>query len=66
MFGEDKRPITKQHAALKQINAAISQLRAGEYECAITLAGAAEDPLGDTAPDHLWKVLMRRRPNNHF
>jgi hypothetical protein len=43
MFGEDKRPITKQHAALKQINAAISHLCAGEYECAITLAGAAED-----------------------
>jgi hypothetical protein len=65
VFGEDKRPITKQQAALRQINAAISHLHVGEYECAITLAGAAEDLLGDTEPGHLWKVLMQRRPNDH-
>jgi hypothetical protein len=65
MFGEDKPPITKQLAALRQINAAILHLHAGEYECAITLAGAAEDLLADTEPDHLWKVLMQRRPQDH-
>ena len=65
MWGEHKPPITKQQAALRQINAAILHLHAGEHECAITLAGAAEDLLGDTEPDHLWKVLMTRKPQGH-
>lgn len=62
---EKDKPVTKQLAAVRQINAAILHLHAQEYECAITLAGAAEDLLGDTEPNHLWKVLMQRRPQDH-
>jgi hypothetical protein len=59
------KPVTKQQAALSQIHGAIAHLHAQEYECAITLAGAAEDLLIHAEPDHLWKVLMQRRPADH-
>jgi hypothetical protein len=59
---DDEKPIYKQQAALRQIHAAISHLHVQEYECVITLAGAAEDLLGDVEPDHLWKALMESKP----
>jgi hypothetical protein len=34
--------ITKKQASLRQLHAAIDHLHDGDYECAITLAGAAE------------------------
>jgi hypothetical protein len=37
--------LTRQEAALRQIVEAIHFFRVGRYECAITLAGAAEDML---------------------
>lgn len=62
---ERDKPTTKQQAALRQIHGAIGHLYAQEYDCAITLAGAAEDLPIHAEPDHLWKVLMRRRPFDH-
>jgi hypothetical protein len=43
-------------AAMRQINRAIDHCVNGEYECAITLAGAAEGMLPDT-----WKPHFRQR-----
>lgn len=43
-------------ASMRQINRAIDHLLTGEYECAITLAGAAEGMLPDT-----WKPHFRQR-----
>lgn len=57
--------LTKKEAASRQIHAAISHLYNEEYECVITLAGAAEDILGNIEPLHLWKVLMHKRPDGH-
>ena len=42
------RRITKKEAAVRQINAAIRHLYNEDYECAVTLAGAAEGMLPDT------------------
>jgi hypothetical protein len=44
--------VTKREAALNQIRAAIAMYVRGWYDCAITLAGAAEDSL----PDHPGSV----------
>jgi hypothetical protein len=48
---------TKQLAALRQITAAIEHLRKREYECAITLAAAAEGLLPPTDEPHLFSDL---------
>jgi hypothetical protein len=39
-------------ASMRQINAAIEHLHQGDWECAITLAGAAEGKLPDTDEPH--------------
>jgi len=41
-----------QFASMRQINAAIDHLHRGDFECAITLAGAAEGMLPDTNSPH--------------
>lgn len=41
-----------QFASMRQINAAIEHLHGGDFECAITLAGAAEGMLPDTDDPH--------------
>jgi hypothetical protein len=64
VWGDGKPPVSKKQAAIRQIHAAIFHFRRKQYECAVTLAGAAEDLLGDTEPDHLWKVLMQRKPQD--
>ena len=44
-------------ASMRQIHCAIEHLHRGDYECAITLAGAAEGILPDTwKPHFLQKV----------
>jgi hypothetical protein len=48
---------TKQAAALVQINASIEHFQKGEYECAITLAAAAEGMLPPTEDPHLFTLL---------
>jgi hypothetical protein len=65
VWGTNKRTVTKKQAATAQIHAAIAHLYAKQYECAITLACAAEDLIGDAKPSHLWTVLMARRPQDH-
>jgi hypothetical protein len=58
-----ERTVTKKEAARRQITAAIEHYEKGEYECAITLAGAAEGQF--TAKDddsHLFSELRGRRP----
>jgi len=57
--------VTKKQAALRHINAAILLFHAKEYECAITLIGAAEDLIGDVDSVHLWEVLKNERPDGH-
>lgn len=55
--------VTKKEAARRQITAAIEHYEKGEYECAITLAGAGEGQL--TAKDddeHLFNVLKVHKP----
>lgn len=51
------RFIYKKQAALRQLHAAIDHLREGNYECSITLAGAAEGMLAGQKNVDFWKVL---------
>jgi hypothetical protein len=66
-----QKPIktTKEVSARRQINAAIAHLHKGDFECAITLAGAAEGQLPDTEHFYLFKILNKIRerydPNAH-
>jgi len=48
---------TKQLAAIRQITAAIEHLRKQEYECAITLAVAAEGLLPPTDEPHIFSAF---------
>jgi hypothetical protein len=55
--------MTKKEAALRQITAAIQHFEDGEYECAITLAGAAEGQLvPEKGSRHLFSELQTRVP----
>jgi hypothetical protein len=55
--------LTKKEAALRQITASIEHYNKGEYECAITLAGAAEGQLtAKDGDDHLFKQLKELVP----
>jgi hypothetical protein len=59
----DSRTVTKKVAACRQITAAIKHYEQREYECAITLAGAAEGQLTTNADDEfLFNELRRRVP----
>lgn len=49
--------VTKKQASLRQLHAAIEHLRNGDYECAITLAGAAEGQLAGRGEIDFWQVL---------
>jgi len=53
---------TRQTAATRQIDAAIHHFKNGEYECAITLAAAAEGMLPTTEHPHVF-TLMKDSPN---
>jgi hypothetical protein len=58
-----KGAITRAPPAQRQITAAIEHYEKGEYECAITLAGAAEGQLTTSEDDnHLFNELRVRRP----
>ena len=58
-----ERTVTKKEAALRQITAAIEHYDKGEYECAITLAGAAEGQLTMNQGDsHLFNQLKELVP----
>lgn len=48
---------SKKLAALEQIHAAILHCQNERFECAVTLAAAAEGVLPDTPERHLFKVL---------
>ena len=48
---------TKKLAAKRQIDAAIAHFEKSELECAITLAGAAEEALPDPCEGHPFPVL---------
>jgi len=63
VWGTNKRTVTKKQAAITQIHAAIAHLYAKEYECAITLACAAEGVVGDAEPEHLRKLILAKRPD---
>jgi hypothetical protein len=55
--------MTKKEAALRQIAAAIQHFENKEYECAITLAGAAEGQLAtEQGSAHLFEKLKVRLP----
>ena len=54
---------TKQLAATRQIHAAIAHFWKDEYECAITLAAAAEGLLPATDEPHIFSVL---KASPHF
>jgi hypothetical protein len=56
------RKSTKKEAAYRQINAAIQHLYHEEYECAATLAGAAEGQLPDISTNYLFKKLSEVVP----
>ena len=57
---------TKQLAALRQIAAAIEHLRKQEYECAITLAAAAEGLLPPTDEWPMFSALKEDIPPEEF
>jgi hypothetical protein len=50
----------RQLSALRQIEAAIDHLYAGDFECAVTLALAAEDHMPDSDAVYLYKQLEQR------
>ena len=55
--------MTKKEAVQRQINAAIKHFEDKEYECAITLAGAAEGQLTtEDGSKHLFEQLRVRTP----
>jgi hypothetical protein len=60
------RETTRKLSALRQIRAAIQNFEAGELECAITLAGAAEGQLPDTESPYLLKGLKDHTPFSIF
>ena len=51
------RLVTKKQASLRQLHAAINHLRESDYECAITLAGAAEGQLAGRREVDFWLML---------
>jgi hypothetical protein len=59
------RRTTKKEAALRQIHGAIKSLHDKEYECAITLAGAAEGQLVAAKPDYMFEGLKDKRPEGY-
>ncbi len=63
-FGKIVRT-SKQLAAIRQIEAAIEHFENDEYECAITLAAAAEGLIPDTAHPHIFS-LLRARPKKEL
>jgi hypothetical protein len=50
---------TKQIAAYRQIVAAIDHLHKKDYECAITLAGAAEGQVPERSSSHLFRIIRK-------
>jgi len=55
--------MNKKDAALRQITAAIEHFEAQQYECAITLAGAAEGQIKtDEGSEHLFAKLKVMAP----
>src|SRR5262245_11900987 len=50
---------TKQNSAMRQACAAIEHFHKGNYECAITLAGAAEGQVPASDPLYLFKIIRR-------
>jgi hypothetical protein len=57
------RVVSKKEAALRQIGIAIKLLVQGEYEAAITLAGAAEGMMvAGGMPTPMFESLRERRP----
>src|SRR6266404_5200340 len=57
---------TKQLAALRQIGAALEHLSKREFECAITLAAAAEGLLPPTDEPHLFSDMKEFIPPDEF
>jgi hypothetical protein len=55
------RMVSKKEAALRQIDGAIKSLFEGEFECAMTLACAAEGQFVSEG-DHLFAYLKKGRP----
>jgi hypothetical protein len=59
---------TRKFAALRQIRGAITCLHEGDYECAITLAHAAEGMVPDEKKGddgkYLFKLMRERLPDN--
>ncbi|SRR5258708_22300508 len=51
---------TKQIAAYRQIAAAIEHLHKKDYECAITLAGAAEGQVKEKTTTHLFRLILKK------
>jgi hypothetical protein len=47
---------SKQLSAFRQISAAIDHFEKKDYECAITLAGAAEGQIKEKTLNHLFRV----------
>jgi hypothetical protein len=57
---------TRQLSALRQIEAAIDHLYAGQLECAVTLALAAEGQLPNSDKPYLYKVLKDQVANSEM
>lgn len=55
--GKDERLTTKKLASLRQLHAAIEHLRNGDYECAVTLAAAAEGQLAGRGKRDFWQLM---------
>jgi hypothetical protein len=51
---------TKQQSAYKQLAAAIEHLHKKDYECAITLAGAAEGQVKEKTTTHLFRLIRAK------
>jgi len=59
------RLVTKKDAALRQVGVAIKMLVQGEYEAAVTLAGAAEGMMiTGGMPTPMFENLRDRRPDD--
>ena len=57
---------SKKLSALRQINAAIEHFHKGDFECAITLAAAAEGLLPEGKSPSLFRELVRRATDLDF
>jgi hypothetical protein len=56
-MGKGPKLVSKKQTCIRQLHAALDHLTSGDYECAITLAGAAEGQIAGRKTDDFWRII---------